>query len=306
MLKPEWKDLRVVNPIGNGAGTLIYRVVHLETGRVHACKHVTRAVVDHIEDARQGQTDSSGAMKRSAMFYQVYFDQVRNEFEILNEFSKAGGSPHIVQVHELRTIRRMFRFLGYDLLIEYVEGKSLREDPGHPMRELLETFRQTAQGLVELHRAGIVHADMKPHHIVITSARLVKLLDFGQSCHVNETKPHIQGTPEYMAYEQLKGQPVDFRTDIYGLGATMYWAFTGKLNRPALTGVGGPGGMDFTISYAGRSRCLRDDNPNVPKEVDELVVSCCERRPEKRPQTMREVWEEICRIQKSGAVPESV
>jgi serine/threonine-protein kinase len=298
MPKPDWPDLQLAGGIGNGAGSIIYKVIRSENGQMMACKHVTRATIEHIERARQAGRGDGRTFRLKRSDCQTYFDQVKNEYDVLKQFQAGGGSPHVVKVFELRTVRRRLRLHGYDLLMEHVEGKGLRDDREYPLGRLVDLFRQSAHALIELHQSGYIHADLKPAHVMVTSDGQVKLIDFGQCTHVNANHRRLQGTPEYMAPEQVKAGQVDFRTDVYGLGATMYWALTGRLNRPAMTGIPGAEALDFTVSFAGRSRSVRSDNPNVPKELDELVTACCERRPEKRPQTMREVWEALTDIQR--------
>jgi len=97
----------------------------------------------------------------------------------------------------------------------------------------------------------------------------------------------VQGTVDFMAPEQAKGRPVDVRTDIYGLGATFYWVLTGEMNRPALSGMGG--GVGFTVGFAGRAKSVRDINPQCPQGLEDLILSSCERRPEKRPPSMNDI-----------------
>jgi len=304
MPKPNWPDLQVKGGIGNGAGSIIYKV-QTEDGQVLACKHVTRATVEHIERARQDQKRDGSPLKLAKSLYQSYFDQVRNEHEVLKEVHAEGKSPHVMKIHELRSVRRRLRFHGYDLLMELVEGKALKDEREYSMDRLVDIFRQAAQSLIELHQYGYVHADLKPAHFIVTSDGTVKLIDFGQCMHVESRAGRIQGTPEYMAPEQLKAERIDFRTDVYGLGATMFWTLTGRLNRPAMTGVPGAEAMDFTVGYAGRPKSLRSQNPDVPKDLDELVTACCERRPDKRPRTMREVWELLSDMHKKIAPSES-
>jgi serine/threonine-protein kinase len=115
----------------------------------------------------------------------------------------------------------------------------------------------------------------------------VRILDFGQSRFFTDRARRIQGTVDFMAPEQAKGKTVDPRTDVYGLGATMYWVVTGELNRPSLSGMGH--GVGFTVGYAGRAREVRDKNPECPPALEELILDSCERRPEKRPSSMSEV-----------------
>lgn len=304
MPKPKWADLQVKGCIGNGAGSIIYRV-QADDGQALACKHVTRATIEHIERARQEQKRNGSPLKLAKSLYQSYFEQVKNEYEVLKEVHAEGKSPHIMEAHELRSIRRRLRFLGYDLLLELVEGKALKDEREYPMPGLIDVFRQAAQALIELHQYGYVHADLKPAHIIVTPDGTVKLIDFGQCTHLDSKATRIQGTPEYMAPEQLKAQRIDFRTDVYGLGATMFWTLTGRLNRPAMTGLPGAEGLDFAVGYAGRAKTVRSENPDVPRDLDELVTACCERRPDKRPRTMREVWETLSDMHKRIAPDES-
>jgi serine/threonine-protein kinase len=302
MPKPDWRDLQLAGGIGNGAGSIIYKAIRSEDGQVVACKHVTRATIEHIERARQASRGDGKTFRLKRSDCQTYFDQVRNEYDVLIEFQAGGGSPHIMKVLELRPVRRRLRLHGYDLLMEYIDGKGLKDHREYPIGQLVDFFRQSAHALVELHQYGYVHADLKPAHVMVTPEGQVKLIDFGQCTHINSDHRRLQGTPEYMAPEQIKAGQVDFRTDVYGLGATMYWVLTGRLNRPAMTGIPGAEALDFTVSFAGRSRSVRNDNPTVPKELDELVTACCERRPEKRPQAMREVWEALAGMQRTKAV----
>jgi serine/threonine-protein kinase len=155
------------------------------------------------------------------------------------------------------------------------------------MRELVRFYREAASALAFLHAHRVLHADMKPHHIFITDQGHVKILDFGQSRFFSDPPGRVQGTVDFMAPEQAKGRPVDVRTDVYGLGATMYFVLTGQNNRPALSGMGG--GVGFTVGYAGRADSVTDKNPECPPALEELILKSCERRPTKRPASMNDV-----------------
>jgi serine/threonine-protein kinase len=216
--------------------------------------------------------------------------------------------------------RRFLRVCGYDLVMEFIEGVSLHEKRDYPMRDLLRFYREAAIALGSLHAHYILHADLKPQHIFIEGVRSaecgmgsaerggaarddsafltphsslrdaaghVKILDFGQARFYTDPAPRIQGTVDFMAPEQAKGGSVDPRTDVYGLGAAMYWVLTGELNRPSLSGMGH--GIGFTVGYAGRAREVRDKNPECPPALEELILDSCERRPEKRPSSMSDV-----------------
>ena len=303
MPRPDWPDLKITSGLGNGAGSIIYRVQSQETGETLACKHVTRGSIVYIEEARTGDSRELKALKVTRKYVQSFLNQVKNEYAILKDFQQKAGSPNVMRVSELRPVRKGFRLHGYDLLMEHVEGEGLKDAKQYTMAEKVDFLRQAAQGLVALHQQQIIHADLKPAHLMITPQGLVKLIDFGLSCYSDTEDYKIHGTPEYMAPEQVKAKKVDFRTDVYGLGASMYWILTGRMNRPAMTGVPGAVGLDFTVSYAGRSRSVRNDNPKVPKELDDLVIACCERKPEKRPQSMGEVLKALEAIQKRNVIP---
>jgi len=288
MPKPQLKNFEILDTVGNGAGSIVYKAHDLRHDRIVAIKHVTRGTVDAIESARRaGRTADSRIREHARINYASFFDQVRNEYRILRALRRDAYPPGIVRVYGLVTLRRFFRVFGYDLVMEFIEGVSLREKRDYPMPDLVRYYRQAASALGSLHAHKILHADMKPHHIFVSKEGRVKLLDFGQSRFYNDPARRIQGTVDFMAPEQAKGTAVDPRTDVYGLGAAMYWVLTGECNRPALSGMGG--GVGFTVGYAGRAREVRDKNADCPPALEELILQSCERRPGKRPSSMGEV-----------------
>ena len=300
MIKPEIKGFEIVDTVGNGAGSIVYKAVDIANQQLCAIKHVTRRTVDAIEKARRGgRTGDSRLGAHARINYASFFDQIRNEYRVLRALDRKSYSPHIVRVHELRTIRRFFRVFGYDLIMEFIDGTSLRDHREYPILDLIRYFREAAMALASLHAHKILHADMKPHHIFITRDGKAKILDFGQARFLTDPPGRIQGTVDFMAPEQAKGKPVDVRTDVYGLGATMYWAMTGQCNRPALSGMGG--GVGFTVGYAGRADSVHEKSPDCPPALDQLIIQCCERRPEKRPRSINEVAARLDTMLKASA-----
>lgn len=287
MSKPSLNGYEILEPVGNGAGSIVYKAREAATGQLYAIKHVTRDTIAGIEKARrEARMGDRRVGKYARLNYNGFFEQVRNEYRVLRTLDKSTYSPYIVRVDSLVTLRRFFFIQGYDLVMEFVDGASLRDKSDYEMSDLIRFYREAAMGLAYLHAHGILHADMKPHHIFITRERHVKLIDFGLARFFNEPPGRIQGTAEYMAPEQLKGLPLDPRTDVYGLGATMYYVLTGQPNRPSISGMGGLG---VTVGYAGRADSVRDKNPKCPPALEEVVLQSCERRPEKRPSSMSEV-----------------
>jgi Tol biopolymer transport system component len=135
------------------------------------------------------------------------------------------------------------------IAMELVEGKTLREliasgEP-LPMRRLLDVATQTAEGLAKAHGAGIVHRDLKPENLMVSKDGFVKILDFGLAKLIEPAAPSeqsalptavaapttpgtVMGTAGYMSPEQASGQPVDYRSDQFTLGAILYEMATGK------------------------------------------------------------------------------
>ena len=122
------------------------------------------------------------------------------------------------------------------------------------------------------------------------------MIDLGQACPVGTAKKRIQGTPDYIAPEQVKCLPVSVRTDIYNFGATMYWALCGR-KMPTL----------FTVGK-GENSILSDDlintpkqlNPLLPESLSNFVMECTRTNPAKRPADMAEVIRRLEIIQHVG------
>ncbi len=187
--------------------------------------------------------------------------------------------PNVVRIHDIGEEHGML-FLS----MEYITGESmaaLLERHGTlALPQLRDTVAQVCAGLTAAHEAGVVHRDLKPGNILISGAN-VKIIDFGLArlAHIEgmTATGMILGTPEYMAPEQIRGQPVDPRTDIYALGAVIYHALTG---RPPYTG-------DSAIAV-GFAHCNEPLVPpaqvraSVPASWSDLVVRAMSRDPSHR------------------------
>jgi eukaryotic-like serine/threonine-protein kinase len=126
----------------------------------------------------------------------------------------------------------------YFIAMEYVDGKDLRtlvtEAGPFAPRKALCIARCIAEALAYAHHRGLVHRDIKPANIMLTSNGDAKLVDFGlarlaEESHEVTVTGQIIGTPLYMSPEQCRGSPLDARTDLYSLGATLYFMLTGKV-----------------------------------------------------------------------------
>jgi hypothetical protein len=164
-------------------------------------------------------------------------------FEREARSASALNHPNIVTIYEVgQSDSTSF------IVMELVDGKTLREllyTGALPLRKLLSIAAQVADGLAKAHASGIVHRDVKPENVMVSSDGFVKILDFGlaklahprsdlgQSAE-NPTIPGgtepdvVMGTVGYMSPEQAAGQPVDFRSDQFSLGSILYEMTTGK------------------------------------------------------------------------------
>ncbi len=172
------------------------------------------------------------------------------------------------------------------ILLDYVDGESLahriERDGRLPVDEALRVATQVAHGLAAAHALGIVHRDIKPGNILLARDGTARVADFGLARQAFSRSAitgtgDVLGTPYYMAPEQVESEPVDARTDLYGLGATLYCALTGRLPYRGDTA----GAVLYEIVHK------RPEPPShfaqgVPPEVDEAVLRLLEKDPRRR------------------------
>jgi serine/threonine-protein kinase len=263
----------VIGRLGVGARSVIYKVADPGTRKLFAMKRVVR------EDPAVDDPCIA---------------QVENEYEVSREFSHKN-LRRSVQLFKVRKWG-LFALREVGLLMELAEGHSLLERREYAFPRLLEIFKEAAEGVAEMHRRGFLHADMKPHNIIVSPSGPVKVVDYGQSCPVGTVKARVQGTPDYIAPEQVVKGALDQRTDVYNFGATMYWAFTG-VNLPSV--------LDLTQG-AGRPMAQRSAqtpaqlNPHLPASLDKLIMECCRFERRDRPLDMGAVLHRLEAVQREG------
>jgi serine/threonine-protein kinase len=176
--------------------------------------------------------------------------------------------------------------------MEYCPGATLewavKEKGPFPLSRGLDVLVQAARGLAAAHGAGVVHRDVKPSNLMLLPGGAVKVTDFGLAKSlkgdVGLTGGRLVGTPTYMSPEQVRGKPVDARTDIYLLGLTGYFLFTGK---PAFGSdqVGEVIHDQMTTPLPAASAA----RPDLPPALDGVLRRMCDKDPAKRPASMEEV-----------------
>lgn len=137
---------------------------------------------------------------------------------------------HIVRLHNLQNSKGVFY-----LVMEYIQGISLGEFLRHigPMEwsAVLQAVFICADALSYAHRRGILHRDIKPSNLMLREDGVLKIIDFGMACLAQSDRmnEYIVGTPYYISPEELKGQPLDQRADVFSLGVTVHELLTGHL-----------------------------------------------------------------------------
>jgi len=258
-------EFTIIQRIGNGARSTIYLATDEEDGTTVALK---RLISEKPEDRR-------------------FFEQTENEFKVAQKIDH----PYVRKCYKLRKIRSMFRVKEMLLSMEHFDGKPLEETTTLSLGDVLLVFRMVAAGLNAMHQRGYVHCDIKPNNILINKNGAIKIIDLGQSCPIGTVKSRIQGTPDYIAPEQVHRKTLGPKTDIFNLGATMYWALTGK-NVPTLipkkgtllTRRDGPNGY-------GPDKCIppHELRRQLPLGISKLVMDCIKRDPAERPANMVDV-----------------
>ncbi len=256
---PKFEGYEIVRRLGVGAGSVIYAVRSRETDEMFALKHVER-----IE----------GKDKRMV-------EQVINEYRVASLINH----PYVRNIYKMKRVKRGFQTKEVFLLMEYCPGVSLEQSSSRSILDLLLIFRMVADGMNGMHNAGLVHCDMKPNNIIINDDGGIRIIDLGQSCPLGTVKPRIQGTPDYISPEQVKRKPLTKATDIFNLGATMYWAFTGK-HIPTMIPKR-TNGIELALNdNVGPAKSPNELKPAIPMGVSNLIMECVEKDPRRRPSDM--------------------
>jgi eukaryotic-like serine/threonine-protein kinase len=213
-------------------------------------------------------------------------DRLRR-FEHEARAAAALNHPHIVVVYDVGTSD------GAPYIVsELLEGATLRERlASGPLRNAVDVGRAIARGLAAAHAKGIVHRDLKPENVFLTADGGVKILDFGlakligdgpdageAATKLAETQPGVAlGTLGYMAPEQLRGQVVDHRVDVFALGALVYEMVSGRRAFP-----GGTTADRVAAILGGEPPSLTATNRAISPALARIVSRCLEKDPASR------------------------
>jgi serine/threonine-protein kinase len=252
----------VLEELGKGANSSIKKVQDPNDGQIYTLKYVKKRSED---DNR-------------------FFEQAVTEFEVSRDFDH----PFLRKSIELKRIRKWLKTQELLLVMEYVEGKNLKQAHLTDIEEIIDIFVMVAQGLASMHNMGFVHADIKPKNILLVPDDGIKIIDFGQSCPIGHQKLRIQGTPDYMAPEQVNRSYLDQRTDVFSLGATLYDVLTNTKYPTTMRAT--QNGTELASAPDVRDIPKPDQlNSECPISLAKLVMDCCNYSVKERPENMREV-----------------
>jgi eukaryotic-like serine/threonine-protein kinase len=223
-----------------------------------------------------------------------FLDKFENEAKIIALLNH----PNIVRIYD---IEHLYRTVF--IIMEYLEGISMKDlldrVPHLPLPRILQFLVQTANGLLYAHQKGIVHQDIKPDNLYICPDDHLKILDFGLACHRDAEQMEWEGTIHYMSPEQIEGEPIDERTDVYSLGITAFEMVTGRIpfEYSDLSKV-----MDAHVEEP-----LPDPlkwNSDLPLPFRDFIVRATEKDPNDRFADMSEVLDYLLPLSaESGARP---
>jgi len=207
--------------------------------------------------------------------------------------------PNIVTVFDYGQIegeKTARFFISMEFLSGETLGRRIETLGGMTAEETIRVARPIARGLTEAHAQGVIHRDLKPSNVILVPSRdgddVVKIVDFGIVKIVGDENGTEEltkegafiGSPKYMAPEQIDdGGEVDARTDIYAFGIILYQCLTGTVPFHGATSLQTLMGHLHTMPVPMR---VRAPNVEIPEWLDDLVMACIQKDPDKRPQTM--------------------
>ncbi len=250
--------------LGRGGMASVFRAVDPSTGQACALKRLT--LPDEPE--------------RHAAVIELF----HREYRTLRDLSH----PSVVEVYDY----------GQDdespyYTMELLDGDDLQARSPLPWQQACRVFRDVCSSLALLHARGLVHRDISPKNIRCRSDGGAKLLDFGAMSPMGYVK-RVVGTPPLVPPEALYGQPIDGRADLFAVGGSLYYALSGRHAFPARTLAALRG------AWRRMPRRLSQVVPDLPPELDLLVMSLLSLEPTARPRSANEVMERLSAI---GGLP---
>jgi tetratricopeptide (TPR) repeat protein len=239
-------------------------------------------------------------------------DNLRNDSQALERFRREALAASALNHANICTVHDIGEQDGRPFLaMEFIDGETLRRHVNGkplPIEEILNLGIQISDALDAAHSEGIIHRDIKPANIFVTKRGQAKVLDFGlaklvakgigdndatDSSHPSLEEPIsivgvISGTPSYMSPEQIRGDDLDTRADVFSLGLLLYEMATGQKAFP-----GGTGGLIIEAILSKTPAPVRSLNVEIPVELEAIINKAIEKDKEKRYQSAAELRSDL-------------
>jgi hypothetical protein len=267
-------------------------------GRYEVVSEIGRGAMGVVYKARDPQIDRLVAIKTISLAGQDSPEQEEFRMRFMNEAQAAGRLHHPGMVSIFDVGENPDNHNPY-IVLEFVAGEALNKilarEQVLPAQKALKLAEEVAEALHYAHAQGVIHRDIKPGNILVTEDGHAKIADFGiaKLNLAHFTLPgRVLGTPAYMAPEQLSGEGVDGRSDLFSLGVILYAMVTG--HSPF------QGNSETTVCFkiANREPVAPSAlNLDLPVELDAVIARAMAKDPEKRYATGTEFAEDLRRLQ---------
>ncbi len=217
------------------------------------------------------------------------------------KLTSALEHPNICTIHDIDVTPDGQTFI----VMAYYEGETLRqrvEKGALSVREASDLTIQICEGLAKAHRSGVVHRDIKPDNLILTNDGILKILDFGIAKLLGSegrTQPGVVvGTPAYMAPEQIKGEDVDGRADIWSVGVTLFYMLCARLPFRSDSDLG----LMYSIVHE-PPLTVRDLRTGVPEQLEAVIAKALAKETTLRYQTVGEMLQDLKGGQAASPIP---
>ncbi len=235
------------------------------------------------------------AKKKKIVAIKMLRDELSMDDEFVNKFkSEALACKDIRQKNVISAYDVIDEGNMHFIVMEYVEGTTLNKYIKSKGRlsneETVNISLQVAMGIQAAHKKGIIHRDIKPQNIVIDNKKVVKITDFGIARAITSTTKNISviGTVHYISPEQVRNTKVDFRSDIYSFGCSMYEMITGQ--EP----FEGDTPLEIILSHLRTNLKLPHlVNDNIYPSLEKIIIKATRMVPRERYQTIEEMIKDL-------------
>lgn len=258
-------------------------------GKYELVEEIARGGMSIVWKARDPQDGSVYAVKVLTPESVEAMERFKEVFETEEgEVALRLDHPNVVKTYEYGRAGKD----SYYIVMEYVDGPNLQHqimlNPDRILEKRFDIVLQIGEGLRYIHGEGLIHRDFCPKNVLYGSEQVPKIIDFGLCVPVRlKTKTYMSraGTASYMAPEQVRNQALDIRADIYAYGMSAFEILTSK--RPLPWASRRTRRMQDHLNV--RPRKLRDLDPSLPEEMEEVIQKCIAKERDVRYNSMHEV-----------------